>query len=102
MKEPFTAYVTIFPCNDCTNNLLAYRSFSRLVFKSFYDEREIEGPLERFFQRGVKVCRLNLSPERLIDIVFNEPDAKITVWDSEQRERIKGYLDKTIFSQPTH
>ncbi|MFH1801517.1 MAG: hypothetical protein ABH804_01650 [archaeon] len=93
----FTVYATIFPCNDCTNNLLAYRGFDRVVFKSFYDEREIESSLERFDKRKVDVYRLNLSPERAWDISFNEPDAKITVWTREEKSRI---LEK-IFSNPS-
>lgn len=101
MDTPFNLYTTIFTCNDCANNLLAYRGFDRLVFKVSYDRKSDEIPLTKYFERGVKVCRLDLSPERYISILLNEPEVKISVWRDEQKERMKDYLDK-INLQPTN
>lgn len=94
-SSPFALYATIFPCNDCANNLLSYKSFQQLFFKSPYDEREAESTLIRLSARDVMISRLNLSPERMVDIILNEPKVKIGVWSPEEREKIHAkYLNK--------
>jgi dCMP deaminase len=87
-------YNTIFPCHDCADNLLPY-GLTKLVFKSFYDNRESESTLELLAESGVEVYRLNLSPERYLDILFNRIiKREFTVWSPEEGERMKPLLDK--------
>lgn len=94
-KDPFAVYATIFSCSDCATNLMGYHGFKQFFFKSGYDEREVENVLTRYHNRGVLVSRLNLSPERLNDIILNRPDVKIGVWSPEERKRIQAkYLNK--------
>lgn len=100
-QVPFALYATIFPCNDCLGNLLAHKKFKKLVFKSEYSKKDgTERKLKRLDDSGVQVLHLDLSPERFIDIYWNEPDAKFTIWSPEQRVRIAGYLEKISLKQP--
>ena len=92
MESSFTLYNTIFPCNDCAKGLLTYPAFKRIVFKSVYDEADMKNPLEMFHKREVEICRLDLSPERKLDLEFNERPAKFAVWSPQDRERIANFL----------
>ncbi len=97
----FALYTTIFPCNDCVCNLLAHKRFKKLVYKSEYSKKDgAERKLKRLEDAGVQVQHLDLSPERFIDIYWNEPPAKFTIWSPEQRVRIAGYLEKISLQQP--
>jgi len=97
---PFALYTTIFPCNDCVGNLLAYKKFKKLVFKSEYSKKDgLERKLKRLEDSGVQVLHLDLSPERFLDIYWNEPPAKFTIWSPEQRVRITSYLERLNLQQ---
>lgn len=100
-KTAFAVYTTIFPCNDCTNSLLAYKAFKKLVFKSEYTKKEGGAPLRKLEERGIQIVHLDLSPERFMDIAFNERPAKFTVWSPEQRVRAANYLERLSLEQPS-
>ncbi len=89
--ERFTAYVTIYPCHDCTKGLIAYPLLERVVFKSLYSPSEVANSLSMFQERRVEVCRLDLTPKRAADILFNESPAKFTVWSPQDREAISSF-----------
>jgi dCMP deaminase len=86
--KDLTLYTTIFPCHSCAKDLLSY-GLSRLIFKSFYSEKETETTYEILEEAGVEIQRLNLSPERYLDIVFGKPASNFDVWDSEERKKIE-------------
>lgn len=80
-------YTTIFPCHTCAKNLLPY-GLKKIVFKSFYHETESASTLKLFQDAKIKVYRLNLSPERLKDIIFNRRGRTFKIWDPEEMRRI--------------
>jgi len=84
-------YTTIMPCHTCGKNMLPY-GVRRVVFKSFYSDSEIKSTLDLFQEANVEVCRLDLSPERCIDIDLNPIPAKYSVWTPEERGRINKIL----------
>jgi dCMP deaminase len=86
-------FTTVFPCTSCAKNLLAYRP-SQIVFKRFYDERETNLALDILQQGNVDVYRLDLSPERYLDILFNQQEVKFDAWSPDEREKMKSILQK--------
>lgn len=86
-------FTTVFPCTSCAKSLLAYRP-SQIIFKRFYDEREASVALNLLQRRKVEIYQLDLSPERLFDIFFNQPEVKFDAWSKEERERMKEFLKK--------
>ena len=80
-------YTTIMPCHTCAKNMLPY-DVQRVVFKSFYSDSEIVSTLDLFQEAGVEICRLDLSPERCMDIDLNPTKAKFSVWSPDERKRI--------------
>jgi len=60
-------YTTVFPCNTCAKDIAGERSVGKVVFKRAYDEREIDSALRIFTKAGIKVYKLELSPERYVD-----------------------------------
>lgn len=96
-----TLFTTVFPCTSCSKNLMAY-SPSAVVFKRFYDEREAPLSLDFFQQGKIDVYRLDLSPERMLDILFNqEPVEKFEMWSPEERERMQGVLEAARKMDPS-
>ncbi len=92
-------YTTIFPCHDCAKNLLPYH-LERVIFKNIYSDKELKSTLDLFSRAGVSVEKLNLSPERFIDIIFNffvDFERKFDVWSPEEKKRLS-----SLVSQPTH
>ena len=84
-------YTTIMPCHTCAKNLLPY-NVERVVFKSFYSDDEIGSTLDLFQEAGVRIFRLDLSPERCVDIDLNPVEATFSVWTPEERRRISKML----------
>lgn len=80
-------YTTIFPCHTCAKNLVPYTE--RLVFKRKYSEREFKQTMDHLYEAGIEVCQLDLSPERFIDIFFNQQEVYFDTWSREEKERIK-------------
>jgi len=94
MNKGATLYVTIFPCSSCTRILISY-GIKRVVFKKNYDGREFEIAKSLFEEAGIEVCRLDLSPERINDILFNHPKVDFDVFSVDEKKRIneKGVRD---------
>jgi dCMP deaminase len=86
-------YTTIFPCHDCAKDLLPY-GLSRIVFKGLYSEKEADSTYDLLKEAGVKIERLDLSPERYVDIEFNRPARSFDVWTPDERKRIERMLIK--------
>jgi len=84
-------YNAIFPCHTCAKDLLPY-GLSRVVFKRLYSEEETKSTLELFGDANVKVYRLDLSPERYLDVLFGKAAESFDVWSPEERERIKKWF----------
>lgn len=78
-------YTTIFPCHDCAKNLLPY-GLDEIVFKSLYDNEESQSTFSLFEEAGVEIFRLNLSPKRLLNILFNRDAKDFGIWDPKDRE----------------
>ncbi|HTZ41733.1 MAG TPA: deaminase [Candidatus Omnitrophota bacterium] len=87
LKE-IVLYNAIFPCHTCAKDMLPY-GLSKVIFKRLYSEKETESTLELFGEAGVNVYRLDLSPERYLDILFGKPAETFDAWSDEERERIK-------------
>ena len=85
-------YTTIMPCHTCGKNMLPY-GVNRVVFKSFYSDSEVGSTLDLLQEANVEVCRLDLSPERCIDIDLNPTKAKYSVWTPPESKRIKKMLE---------
>ena len=73
-----TLYVTIFPCVSCIKNLLSY-GIKKIIFKRAYDENEISLGLDLLQEGNVEVYQLNLSPERYIDMGFDNLNVKFDI-----------------------
>jgi len=86
-----TIYMSIFPCMSCAKTLISYE-IKRIVFKRTYDEKETLRALKLFDEAGVEICRLDLSPERYIDLSFGGNNVKFGVWNPEEKERMKTLL----------
>jgi dCMP deaminase len=65
----FTIYTTIFPCHSCIKNLLAY-NVQRIVFKEKYSEKELEKSIDLLKETKVKIEKMKISQERIIDIIL--------------------------------
>jgi deoxycytidylate deaminase/broad-specificity NMP kinase len=74
-----TLYVTIFPCPACAKNLLAY-NFKKVVYKREYDDEESKLSKAFFKEANVEVKQLDLSSERLKDILFNKKKVEFDVF----------------------
>ena len=85
-------FTTVFPCNTCAKDIAGERSIGRVTFKRAYDEREIDGASRIFGEADIEVYRLDLSPERFVDIAFNHCDAKFSVWTDEEKKAIMSKL----------
>jgi len=90
-QRGFTLYSTIMPCNTCTKNLIA-NGIKRMVFKRGYDGREFDNAMRLFEEAGVEVVKLDLSPERCVDIDFNHPNVLHDIWTEDERIRIREIL----------
>jgi dCMP deaminase len=66
-----TLYTTVFPCPACAKNLLAY-GIKRVVYKREYDAEESRLSMNLFKEAGVEVEKLDLSQERLNQILFSQ------------------------------
>ncbi|MDP2946496.1 MAG: hypothetical protein Q8N88_00115 [Nanoarchaeota archaeon] len=86
-------FTSVFPCTSCAKNLLAYRP-SQIIFKRFYDEREANATLNILQERKIEIFQLNLSPERYLDVMFNQPEVKFDAWSPEERKRVQKILKK--------
>jgi dCMP deaminase len=73
-----TLYTTVLPCPPCAKNLLAY-NIKRIVYMGNYDSEESKLSMARFKEAGVQVDRLDLSKERLKEMVF---DTKMRLFDA--------------------
>jgi dCMP deaminase len=83
-----TLYTTIFPCHSCAKNLMPY-DVERVIYKSAYSKGELSSTLELFELGNVEIDRLDLSPERFVDILFGRPGEKFDIWPPEQRALIE-------------
>jgi deoxycytidylate deaminase len=89
--KPISLYSSIFPCPSCAKNTGPY-NVERVVFRSVYDGEEMTKAMDIFERHGTNVYRLNLSPERYMDIIFNLPAVDFDIWDPNERKRISGFL----------
>jgi len=87
------AYNTIFPCHSCAKNMLPYNP-ERIVFKGIYSQKEFDSTIELFQRKGIEVVRLNISPERVIDLDLNWPEVDFGVWSPKERKRISRILGR--------
>ena len=72
-----TLYTTVFPCPACAKNLLAY-NVKRVVYLKEYDKGETKSAMNMFNKADIKIEKLDLSPERLKQIIF---DIKVDRFD---------------------
>lgn len=86
--KEFTIYTTIFPCYSCIKNLLAY-GVNRIVFKREYSKEETEKSMNILKETDVKVEKMDISPERIIDILFNQKDVYFDAFSNSEKEKIK-------------
>jgi dCMP deaminase len=80
-------YTTIFPCTSCSKNLIS-NNIKKIIFKRGYDFEEMKLVLRLLEEAEVEVYQLDLSPERIIDISFNQKSSKFDAWTLEEKERI--------------
>ncbi len=81
-----TVYVTIFPCKDCAKNLLAYK-VKRIVYKREYDKGDSANSMRLLKEAGVEVKRLDLSGERMLEILFLHPGVDFDVFSEKDKEK---------------
>lgn len=82
-------YTTIFPCSTCTKTLLSYK-ISRLVYKREYgDEKENKTAKRLLKKAGVVVERLEISPKRVLDILFDGHEVDFGTFSKDELDRIK-------------
>jgi len=93
-------YATVLPCNGCAKTLVS-NGIETVVFKSFYNERERDHVLEEFGRAGVKVQRLDLSPERCVDIDFQLEGDAHSIWTPEERDRMRELIEKFREGRPS-
>lgn len=74
-----TLYVTIFPCPACAKNLLAY-NIRRVVYTGEYDPEEANLSMKLFKEADVKVDKMDISEEKMKDILFNQRKVKFGVF----------------------
>lgn len=86
-------YTTIMPCHTCAKNMLPY-GVKNVTFKSFYSDDEITSTMDLLEEAGVVVRRLDLTPERCIDIDLNPIEARFSVWTPHERGRISSLLKR--------
>ena len=91
-NKGINVYNTIFPCHTCAKNLLPYGP-KKIIFKRAYSENEMLTTLDLLGEAGVEVYRLDLSPERDMDIRYNHSNVMFDVWSPEEKQRI---LDKFL------
>tara|TARA_Y100000310_G_scaffold23743_1_gene22792 strand:- start:969 stop:1565 length:597 start_codon:yes stop_codon:yes gene_type:complete len=84
----FELYTTIFPCNSCIKNLLAY-GVERIIFKREYSEEEFRKSMELVKETNVKIDKLDMSPKRIIDILFNQRGRYFDVFSNSEKDIIK-------------
>ncbi len=87
-----SVYITIFPCHSCAKTLLAY-NISRIVYKRAYDESEFEKTKKLFEEAGVVVEKLDLSPERITKLLFDNPNVDFDVFSKQEKQK---KLDESI------
>jgi len=83
-----TLYVTIFPCPTCAKNLLAY-NIKKVVYKREYDPEESELSMALFKEAGVEIEKLDLSPEKIKEILFNQGAVDFDVFSEEEKKATK-------------
>lgn len=86
-------YVTIFPCSSCTRILISY-GVKRIVFKKEYSGKEFDISQKLFEEAGVSVEKLDLSSDRLIDILFNHPNVDFDIFSKEEKDKITNNILK--------
>jgi len=77
-----TLYTTIFPCPSCAKSLLAY-NIKKVVYKREYDSEESKTSMALFREAGVQVEKLDLSSERLKEIIFSQPNVHFDVFEQK-------------------
>jgi len=87
----FTLYTTIFPCYSCIKNLIAY-GVHRIVFKREYSKEETEKSMNILKGTNVEVEKIEISPERIIDILFNQKEVYFDIFSNPEKERIRGLI----------
>ncbi len=87
----FTLYTTIFPCYSCIKNLLAY-GVERIVFKREYSKEETEKSLNLLKESKVIIEKLDISPERIIDIILNDKEVYFDAFSKEEKIKLKEIL----------
>src|SRR3989338_8531848 len=85
-----TVYISIFPCMACAKNLLAY-NVSRIVYRREYDKEEAERARRLLKEAGVILEQLDISAEKIINIIFNSPKVDFDTFSEEEKAKI---LDK--------
>lgn len=80
-------YCTIFPCSSCAKTLLAY-SISKIVYKREYDSSEFDTAKRLFEEAGVIIEKLDPSPERVMEVLFNHPDTFFDTFTEKEKEEI--------------
>jgi thymidylate synthase len=93
IHKGFTIYTTILPCHACAKTLISH-GVERVVFKKTYEDSESQRTIELFTEAGISVEKLDLSPERLVDIDFGHKELKFDVWSDKEKEKIKELLKK--------
>jgi thymidylate synthase len=87
----FTLYTTIFPCHSCIKNLLAY-GVERIVFKREYSKEENEKSMNILKETNVKLEKIDIDPERIIDILFNQKEVYFDIFSYPEKKRIKNLI----------
>lgn len=86
-----TLYTTVFPCPSCAKNLMAY-NIKKVVYKREYSEEESMLSRALLEHAGIRIEQLDMTPERLRDVVFNLPSVDFDVFSEEERKSVRGFL----------
>lgn len=74
-----TLYTTVFPCPSCAKNLLAY-GIKKVIYKKEYNPEQSNLSMNLFKEAGVQIEKLDLSQERLKQILFNQHNVDFDVF----------------------
>lgn len=87
-----TLYTTISPCYHCSKTLAAW-GVKRVVFKREYVDKETDKAFRYLDGSKISVEQLDLSLERLVDIIINLPDVKFDSFSKEDFEKGRKYFE---------
>lgn len=86
-------YSTIFPCHTCAKDMLPF-DLKKVYYKIAYDKEELKPTLDLFEEAGVEVYHLDLSPQRMMEIIFNPAVyEKHDIWTPEDSELVEKLIE---------